>query len=85
MGAPAGADEQAIEEGTDARDGRDRVISSSSPNAARTSATEVRAGLTTFMVMAYIIFLNPNIIAKPLGLGPAPSRRRPGRRWWPAS
>ena len=32
--------------------------------------TEVRAGLTTFMVMAYIIFLNPNIIAKPLGLDP---------------
>jgi AGZA family xanthine/uracil permease-like MFS transporter len=30
--------------------------------------TEVRAGLTTFMVMAYIIFLNPNIIAEPLGL-----------------
>jgi AGZA family xanthine/uracil permease-like MFS transporter len=33
--------------------------------------TEVRAGLTTFMVMAYIIFLNGNIIAKPLGLDPA--------------
>src|SRR3954451_11712200 len=32
--------------------------------------TEVRAGLTTFMVMAYIIFLNGNIIAKPLGLDP---------------
>ena len=31
-------------------------------------ATEIRAGVTTFMVMAYIIFLNPNIIAKPLGL-----------------
>ncbi len=30
--------------------------------------TEVRAGVTTFMVMAYIIFLNPNIIAAPLGL-----------------
>jgi adenine/guanine/hypoxanthine permease len=30
--------------------------------------TEARAGLTTFMVMAYIIFLNGNIIAKPLGL-----------------
>src|SRR4029078_3138512 len=28
------------------------------------------AGLTTFMVMAYIIFLNGNIIAKPLGLDP---------------
>src|SRR3954451_1890549 len=32
--------------------------------------TEVRAGLTTLMVMAYIIFLNGNIIAKPLGLDP---------------
>jgi AGZA family xanthine/uracil permease-like MFS transporter len=35
-----------------------------------TFGTEVRAGVTTFMVMAYIIFLNPNIIAKPLGLDP---------------
>ena len=33
-------------------------------------ATEIRAGVTTFMVMAYIIFLNGNIIAKPLGLDP---------------
>jgi len=33
-------------------------------------ATELRAGVTTFMVMAYIIFLNGNIIAKPLGLDP---------------
>ena len=32
--------------------------------------TEVRAGVTTFMVMAYIIFLNPNIIAGPLQLDP---------------
>ena len=32
--------------------------------------TEVRAGLTTFMVMAYIIFVNPNIIARPLQLDP---------------
>jgi AGZA family xanthine/uracil permease-like MFS transporter len=31
-------------------------------------STEVRAGVTTFMVMAYIIFVNPNIIAAPLGL-----------------
>ncbi len=30
--------------------------------------TETRAGLTTFMVMAYILFVNGNIIAKPLGL-----------------
>src|SRR3954468_1259084 len=35
-----------------------------------TFGTEVRGGLTTFMVMAYIIFLNGNIIAKPLGLDP---------------
>jgi AGZA family xanthine/uracil permease-like MFS transporter len=35
-----------------------------------TFGTEVRAGVTTFMVMAYIIFLNPNIIAAPLGLDP---------------
>src|SRR5688572_4762273 len=33
-----------------------------------TFGTEIRAGVTTFMVMAYIIFLNPNIIAGPLGL-----------------
>src|SRR5688572_2949709 len=33
-----------------------------------TWGTEIRAGVTTFMVMAYIIFLNPNIIAEPLGL-----------------
>jgi AGZA family xanthine/uracil permease-like MFS transporter len=32
--------------------------------------TETRAGLTTFMVMCYIIFLNGGIIAKPLGLDP---------------
>ncbi|MFI5262036.1 MAG: NCS2 family permease [Candidatus Limnocylindrales bacterium] len=35
-----------------------------------TVGTEIRAGVTTFMVMAYIIFLNPDIIAKPLGLDP---------------
>src|ERR1700752_61626 len=35
-----------------------------------TVGTEARAGLTTFMVMAYILFLNGNIIAKPLGLDP---------------
>ena len=32
--------------------------------------TETRAGLTTFMVMAYIIFLNGSIIAGPLHLDP---------------
>jgi AGZA family xanthine/uracil permease-like MFS transporter len=35
-----------------------------------TLGTELKAGLTTFMVMAYILFLNGNIIAKPLGLDP---------------
>ena len=37
-----------------------------------TVGTEVRAGLTTFMVMAYIIFVNPSILSTgPLdGLGP---------------
>ncbi len=37
-----------------------------------TLATELRAGLTTFMVMAYIIFVNPSILSSgPLeGLGP---------------
>jgi adenine/guanine/hypoxanthine permease len=33
--------------------------------------TETRAGVTTFMVMAYILFVNGNIIAQPLGLDPA--------------
>lgn len=32
--------------------------------------TEIRAGITTFLVMSYIIFLNGSIIAKPLGLDP---------------
>jgi AGZA family xanthine/uracil permease-like MFS transporter len=32
--------------------------------------TETRAGITTFLVMVYIIFLNPAIIAGPLGLDP---------------
>jgi AGZA family xanthine/uracil permease-like MFS transporter len=35
-----------------------------------TFGTEIRGGLTTFLVMAYIIFLNGNIIAGPLGLNP---------------
>jgi AGZA family xanthine/uracil permease-like MFS transporter len=35
-----------------------------------TVGTEVRAGLTTFMVMAYIIFVNPSILAA-AGLDPA--------------
>ncbi|CAN5780160.1 NCS2 family permease [soil metagenome] len=39
---------------------------------ATTFGTEIRAGLTTFMVMAYIIFVNPSILSSgPLeGLGP---------------
>ena len=32
--------------------------------------TESRAGLTTFMVMAYIIFLNPSILGAGFGLKP---------------
>ncbi len=35
-----------------------------------TIGTEVRAGLTTFMVMAYIIFVNPSILGE-AGLDPA--------------
>jgi AGZA family xanthine/uracil permease-like MFS transporter len=33
--------------------------------------TEVRAGVTTFLVMVYILAVNPGIIAGPLGLEPA--------------
>ncbi|MBA3959074.1 MAG: NCS2 family permease, partial [Chloroflexi bacterium] len=35
-------------------------------------STEVRAGLTTFMVMAYIIFVNPTILSSGAleGVGP---------------
>jgi AGZA family xanthine/uracil permease-like MFS transporter len=33
--------------------------------------TEIGAGVTTFMVMAYILFVNGSIIAKPLGLDAA--------------
>jgi AGZA family xanthine/uracil permease-like MFS transporter len=42
------------------------------PERSTTVSTEVRAGLTTFMVMAYIIFLNPSILSTgPLeGVGP---------------
>jgi AGZA family xanthine/uracil permease-like MFS transporter len=32
--------------------------------------TESRAGLTTFMVMAYIIFVNPSILGAGFGLKP---------------
>ena len=32
-----------------------------------TISTEARAGLTTFLVMAYIIFLNPNILMAGFG------------------
>ena len=41
-------------------------------------ATEIRAGVTTFMVMAYIIFLNPGIIAEA-------ARPRSGRGRRPAT
>ena len=32
--------------------------------------TEIRAGVTTFLVMVYIVALNPAIIAGPMGLDP---------------
>jgi AGZA family xanthine/uracil permease-like MFS transporter len=35
--------------------------------------TEIRAGVTTFLVMAYIIFVNPNIISADFGFGAAPA------------
>ena len=35
-----------------------------------TFGTEIRAGITTFLVMVYIIALNPAIIAGPMGLDP---------------
>ena len=36
-----------------------------------TASTEIRAGLTTFMVMAYIIFVNPDILSNATeGAGP---------------
>ncbi|HET7847342.1 MAG TPA: NCS2 family permease [Acidimicrobiia bacterium] len=35
------------------------------------AGTEIRAGFTTFLVMAYIIFVNPNIISADLGFGDA--------------
>ena len=50
-----------------------------------TVATEVRAGLTTFMVMAYIIFLNPNIMRQSRWRPDPGSGRRRRRRWSPAS
>jgi AGZA family xanthine/uracil permease-like MFS transporter len=51
--------------------------------------TEARAGVTTFMVMAYILFLNGNIIAGPLGLDPvavsAGTRRASSATAWPTA
>jgi len=35
-----------------------------------TFGTEIRAGITTFLVMVYIVAVNPAIIAGPLGLDP---------------
>ena len=35
-------------------------------------ATEVKAGVTTFMVMAYILFLNPNILSNMFGAADSP-------------
>ena len=38
-----------------------------------TVRTEIVAGLTTFMTMAYIIALNPNLLTNyPCGANPAP-------------
>ena len=34
------------------------------------AGTEIRAGVTTFLVMVYIVALNPAIIAGPMGLDP---------------
>ena len=54
-------------------------------------ATEVKAGVTTFMVMAYILFLNPAILSNMFGAPGSPearpsSRPRPRpRRSSPAS
>ncbi len=45
--------------------------------------TEIRAGFTTFLVMAYIIFVNPTIISEDLGFGRGSGgcrRHRVGRR-----
>ena len=39
-------------------------------------ATEVRAGVTTFMVMAYIIFVNPAILGFS-GIGPLEGKGLP--------
>ena len=37
-----------------------------------TLATEVKAGVTTFMVMAYILFLNPAILSNMVGAPGSP-------------
>ena len=48
------------------------------------------AGLTTFIVMSYIIFVNPNILGfaghpRPAEVRPALRRRpSPAPAWWPA-
>ena len=41
--------------------------------------TEVRAGVTTFLVMAYIIFLNPAILSNMFPEGPERTRSSPRR------
>ena len=53
-----------------------------------TLGTETRAGLTTFMVMAYIIFLNPAILMAGFGTRPGVHAGRALRGhapWSPAS
>ena len=52
-------------------------------------ATEVKAGVTTFMVMAYILLVNPSILANMVGpriAGAAAfiAPRRPRPPSWPA-
>ena len=57
------------------RRGRDAgELLQAAESTARPSATEVVAGLTTFMVMAYIIFVNPAILSF-AGIPAAPGRR----------
>ena len=48
-------------------------------------ATEARAGLTTFMVMAYIIFLNPRSCRRARASTRPAVGRPAGRPWSPGS
>ena len=50
-----------------------------------TVRTEIIAGLTTFLTMAYILAVNPNILGTVMDRSSAPRRRCPSssapRRW----